>query len=180
MTSEGEDGNALSVAMSHPDLAIMLIEAGVPVQTLGKGMGEPLMKAIEAGNLTLMRAIIEAGVDVIMTTANQVGIGSIQASQEAGVKAIGFVADQHAIAPGTVVGSVLFKTPKFFTAIVKDYLSGKLTPQVKTYGWKEKFFVLGKWDPGTPEKVKAAVRRHIADLGAGKYKNPYKKGKGTL
>ena len=126
------------------------------------------------------KAMIEAGVDVIMTTANQVGIGSIQASQEAGVKAIGFVADQHAIAPGTVVGSVLFKTPKFFTAIVKDYLSGKLTPQVKTYGWNEKFFVLGKWDPGTPEKVKAAVRRHIADLSAGKYKNPYKKGKGTL
>lgn len=85
------------------------------------------------------KAMMEAGVDVIMTTANQVGIGSIQACKEAGVKAVGFVADQHAIAPGTVVGSVLFYTPQFFTAIVDDYLKGNLQPQVKTYGWKEKF-----------------------------------------
>ena len=85
------------------------------------------------------KAMIEAGVDVIMTTANQVRIGSIQACKEAGVKAVGFIADQHAIAPGTVVGSVLFYTPQFFTAIVDDYLKGNLQPQVKTYGWKEKF-----------------------------------------
>ncbi|MFQ5692878.1 MAG: BMP family protein [Nitrospinota bacterium] len=125
------------------------------------------------------KAMIEAGVDVIMTTANQVGIGSIQASQEAGVKAVGFVADQYDIAPGTVVGSVLFYTPKFFTAIVSDYLKGRLAPKVKTYGWKEGFFGLGKYDPATPERVRAAVKRHIADLSAGKYQDPYKPGKGT-
>lgn len=125
------------------------------------------------------KAMIEAGVDVIMTTANQVGIGSIQAAREAGVKAVGFISDQHSLAPGTVVGSVLYYTPRFFTAIMSDYVKGKLKPQVKTYGWKEKFFGLGKYDPGTSEKVKATVKRHIADLSAGKYENPYKPGKGT-
>ena len=61
-------------------------------------------------NTTLARekalAMISQGVDVLVQEAPPAGVAALKAAQEKGVLAIGFIRDQHAIAPKAVLSSV--------------------------------------------------------------------------
>ena len=86
--------------------------------------------------------MIDNGADVMFVYANQVGLGSIQAAKEKGVKFIGFSADQTKIDPNTVVASVVFDFKTFYTWAIQKYLDGKLTGNtVHEAGIAENIFV---------------------------------------
>lgn len=70
--------------------------------------------------------MIDNGADVMFVYANQVGLGSIQATKEKGVKFIGFSGDQTTIDPNTVVGSVVFDFETFYVWAIQKYLDGSL------------------------------------------------------
>jgi len=59
----------------------------------------------------MAETMIANGADTLFVYANQVGLGSIQAAKEKGVKFIGFSSNQNDIAPGTVVASIVFDFP---------------------------------------------------------------------
>lgn len=71
-------------------------------------------------------SMINNGADVMFVYANQVGLGSIQAAKEKGVKFIGFSGDQTKIDPNTVVGSVVFDFETFYTWAIQKYIDGDL------------------------------------------------------
>ncbi|KGK91092.1 membrane protein [Desulfosporosinus sp. HMP52] len=70
--------------------------------------------------------MIDNGADVMFVYANQVGLGSIQATKEKGVKFIGFSGDQTTIDPNTVVSSVVFDFETFYVWAIQKYLDGSL------------------------------------------------------
>ncbi|KUO49556.1 MAG: hypothetical protein APF76_03350 [Desulfitibacter sp. BRH_c19] len=74
----------------------------------------------------MAETMINNGADVLFVYANQVGLGSIQAAKEEGVKFIGFSGDQTTIDPNTVVGSVVFDFETFYVWAVQKYLDGSL------------------------------------------------------
>lgn len=74
----------------------------------------------------MAETMIDNGADVLFVYANQVGLGSIQAAKEKGVKFIGFSGDQTTIDPNTVVGSVIFDFETFYVWAVEKYLDGTL------------------------------------------------------
>lgn len=90
----------------------------------------------------LAATMIDNGADVMFVYANQVGLGSIQAAKEKGVKFIGFSSDQTTIDPNTVVASVVFDFGTFYTWALQKFIDGKLEGnKVQEAGIVEGIFV---------------------------------------
>jgi basic membrane protein A len=116
----------------------------------------------------MAETMIANGADTLFVYANQVGLGSIQAAKEKGVKFIGFASDQNSIAPGTVVASVPEDFQTMYTWAVGMFLKGELTGNtVHAAGIKEGIFPVVYSDSITQE-VKDAVQKGIDDATAGK------------
>jgi len=112
-------------------------------------------------------SMIDKGADTLFVYANQVGLGSIQAAKEKGVKFVGFSGNQNEVAKGTVVASVVFDFATFYTWAVKQYMGGKLSGGVHMGGIAEGIFVpvyTGAVDKATQDKIAAAMK----DVASGK------------
>lgn len=80
-------------------------------------------------------AMIRVGVDVLHHNADQAALGLFQAVKESpGVYAIGANADQSALAPDHVLGSVVIDLPRAFLAIAREVKGGNFQPRVETFG----------------------------------------------
>ena len=76
------------------------VNPDIKVLTALTGSNDDVAKAKETA-----LAMIDQGADVVMTNANQAGLGSIEACKEKGVYAIGSNQDQNDMAPDAVVVS---------------------------------------------------------------------------
>lgn len=80
-------------------------------------------------------AMIRLGVDMLHHNADQAALGLFQAVKESpGVYAFGANADQRALAPERVVGSVVIDLPRAFLAIAKEVKDGQFKPRVELFG----------------------------------------------
>lgn len=80
-------------------------------------------------------AMVRLGVDMLHHNADQAALGLFQAVKESpGVYAFGANADQTALAPDRVLGSVVIDLPKAFLAIAREVKAGRFTPKVETFG----------------------------------------------
>lgn len=110
------------------------------------------------------------GYDVLCASANNAGLGVIQAADEAGVYAIGYNADQYSQAPDAVVVSVLRNFEGMFENVFKEIAAGTFEAKIYSYGLKDNGTILSDWH-GWDEKIpeaKAAMDQLFADLEAGK------------
>lgn len=127
---------------------------------------------IQKGKETAL-AMAESGSDVIFCSANQVGLGSIEAAKSKGVKAIGYIAPQNEVAPDTVISSVTYNTPGLFKSTVQKLLDGSLTPEGISLGWADDVLDM-QWGDMATDEVKAKVEEVVNELKAGNIENPYK------
>lgn len=127
---------------------------------------------IQLGKETAL-AMVEAGSDLIFCSANQVGLGSIEAAKSKGVKAIGYISPQNEIAPDTVISSVTYNVPGLFKSTVEQLMEGKLSPEGKSLGWADGVLDMQWGEQATPE-AKEYVEQMIQELKDGKIENPYK------
>ncbi len=111
--------------------------------------------------------MIDKGADTMFVYANQVGLGSIQAAKEKGVKFIGFSSNQNGIAPGTVVASVTFNFSTFYTWAVKNYLAGSLDGKVHEGGIAEGIFI-PVYTSAISQATKDTVAAAMKDVASGK------------
>ena len=80
-------------------------------------------------------AMIRIGVDVLHHNADQAALGLFQAVKETpGVYAVGANADQSALAPGNVLGSVVIDLPRAFLAIAREVKAGNFAPKIESFG----------------------------------------------
>jgi basic membrane protein A len=112
-------------------------------------------------------SMIDKGADVLFVYANQVGLGSIQAAKEKGVKFVGFSGNQNDVAPGTVVASVKFDFSTFYTWAVKQYMAGKLGGGVHEGGIAEGIFV-PVYTSSITKATRDAVAKGMKDVVDGK------------
>lgn len=112
--------------------------------------------------------MIDNGADVLFVYANQVGLGSIQAAKEKGVKFVGFSSDQTKIAPDTVVASVVFDFEKFYVWALQQYMGGTLTGnKVHEAGIAEGIFT-PVYTSNITQAIKDKVTAGMDDVKAGK------------
>ncbi len=80
-------------------------------------------------------AMIRVGVDMLHHNADQAALGLFQAVKDSrGVYAFGANAEQSALAPERVLGSVVIDLPKAFLAIAREVKEGHFVPRVETFG----------------------------------------------
>ncbi len=80
-------------------------------------------------------AMIRLGVDMLHHNADQAALGLFQAVKESpGVYAFGANADQSALAPERVLGSVVIDLPRALLAIAREVQQGRFRPRVETFG----------------------------------------------
>ena len=115
----------------------------------------------------------EAGADVIFCSANQVGLGSIEAAKSKGVKAVGYISPQNDVAPDTVISSVTYNTPGLFKNTVEQLINGELKPVGASLGWADDVLDM-QWGKDVKQEVKDKVNEAIKELKEGKIANPYK------
>lgn len=127
---------------------------------------------IQKGKETAL-AMAEAGADIIFCSANQVGLGSIDAAKSKGIKAIGYISPQNEVAPGTVISSVTYNTPGLFKSTVQQLIDGELKAEGKSLGWADDVLDM-QWGEQATEEAKEYVNKVIQDLKDGKIENPYK------
>jgi basic membrane protein A and related proteins len=78
-----------------------------------------------AVGLQMAKAMFDAGANVVYQVAGGTGLGVIQAAKESGRFAIGVDTDQDAIAPGSVLTSMIKRTDVAVETVVKDYAGDK-------------------------------------------------------
>ena len=127
---------------------------------------------IQKGKETAL-AMAESGADVIFCSANQVGLGSIEAAKSKGVKAVGYISPQNDVAPDTVISSVTYNTPGLFKSTVEQLIKGELKPVGASLGWADNVLDM-QWGKDVGQDVKDNVNKAIEELKAGKIANPYK------
>lgn len=109
----------------------------------------------------MAETMINNGADTLFVYANQVGLGSIQAAKERGIKFIGFSGDQTTIDPNTVVASVQFDFETFYVWAVSAFIKGDLKGNmVHEAGLHENIFV-PIYTPSIPQSVKDYVSAGI-------------------
>ena len=112
------------------------------------------------------RAMIDSGVDVIFANANQAGLGSIEACEEAGVYAIGSNLDQNPIAPDTVVQSIIKSTTRLFTYVVDKVYKVEFEGKFYRLSIDEGAIYLADWhgyDESMPE-LKASMEELVSGM----------------
>lgn len=127
---------------------------------------------IQKGKETAL-AMAESGSDVIFCSANQVGLGSIEAAKEKGVKAVGYISPQNELGPDTVISSVLYNTPGLFKSTVEQLIAGSLEPTGSSIGWADDALDM-QWGDLATDEVKSIVEEVIEELKAGEIEDPYK------
>lgn len=125
----------------------------------------------------MAQTMINNGADVLFVYANQVGLGSIQAAKEKGIKFIGFSGDQTTIAPNTVVASVKFDFQTFYTWAIQKFMKGELKGnQVHEAGIAENIFI-PVYTKNVSKEIQDKVSAGIESAKAGKvdFKSMFKK-----
>lgn len=80
-------------------------------------------------------AMIRVGVDMLHHNADQAALGLFQAVKEStGAYVFGANADQSALAPDQVVGSVVIDLPRAFLALARQVKDGSFAPKVESFG----------------------------------------------
>lgn len=80
-------------------------------------------------------AMIRLGVDMLHHNADQAALGLFQAVKESpSAYAFGANADQSALAPERILGSVVIDLPRAFLTIARQVKGGSFTPKVESFG----------------------------------------------
>jgi basic membrane protein A len=119
----------------------------------------------------ISRVYIEQGADIIMHSANQSGMGVIEAAKDKKVLAIGIVQDQSNLAPDTVVASCTRNIPGGIAYMAKMVKDGNFKAEFYPLGVKEN--VVGiSWNKELETKVtkeqKEKIDKVLNDLKEGK------------
>ena len=109
----------------------------------------------------LMKSFIEKGADVGVGNADHASLGPIEACAEAGLKAVGIIANQNDIAPDSVVGSVEYSYAVAIKVIIQDILDGKFEPKFYNGGFKDGALVFYPNDKVMTAEQKARVEEII-------------------
>lgn len=112
-------------------------------------------------------SFIEEGADVIMTNANQAGLGGIEAAKQKGVLAVGSNQDQNPNGPDTVVTSVIQDYPQAMKVVVERMMKDEMKAESQLLGVKDGAIYLAPFhgfEDKIPQETKDSIEAIIASL----------------
>ena len=128
----GEHMASIEGQLAHFEKGVKYIDPSVQVKTVWTGSFSDIAKAKETAI-----ALIEEGCDVLTASANQAGVGVIQACQAKGKFYLGLNSDQHAVGPDVVVTSGVGDWKVVFEVLIAKAIKGELEPKHYLMGVKD-------------------------------------------
>ena len=116
-------------------------------------------------------SMIESGADVLFAYANQAGLGTLMAAQEAGIKFIGFASNQNDTDPQIIPGSVIYDYQQLYLFAVGEFVKGELQADVMTAGLNEGIIDVIFSDSATQE-MKDAIEKTKEGIISGSIPKP--------
>lgn len=110
-------------------------------------------------------AYIARGADVVFQNADAAGLGIIQAAREKQVYAVGANADQNAVAPETVIGSVVIDVPHALLSVAREVQQQQFRSRVIALGLKDEVV---RWtvNPQLAARVPAPITKAVDSVAA--------------
>jgi len=144
----------------------------VQVIRTGVGVWDDITKGREAA-----LAMIDAGVDVILSRGDGVTLGVIQAgAMRPGVYIIGDTLDQSPLAPNTVIASCIWDFTMYVRNIIDLYKAGKMENKIYIWGIKDGGVKLGI-NPNLKDKIPQSamdlINKATEEIKTGKLVLPY-------
>lgn len=122
----------------------------------------------EAMAMNLYERFKNVGIDIIFPVGNSFSESVIEAAAEDKISSIGYIADQHKIAPEYVLTSMIQHIDKLYLDGVESFNTGKIAGGIQTYDFNDEFISLGTFNERIPkafeEKVEEAIETY-ADTG---------------
>jgi basic membrane protein A len=129
--------------------------ANINVLTTMLGSDNDVAKAKETAI-----TFIENGADVVMTNANQAGLGGIEAAEQKGVLAIGSNQDQNSNGPDTVATSVIQDYPEAMKVVVERIKNKEMKAESQLLGVKDGAIYLAPYH-GFEDKISQEIKDKI-------------------
>lgn len=151
------DGFKKGALYAKPDITVLVTYTG---------SFDDSAKAKESAN-----AMIAKGADVLTHDADQSGLSVLDAAKEAGIMALGCVADQSSYAPDTVVCSSVNDASALYLKVADMYMDGTLEGKSYLMGLADGTVGLtgyGNFDSKLSDEFKNEIKSMEADLVAGK------------
>lgn len=123
----------------------------------------------------MAQKLIDEGSDVLFCTANEVGLGVIEAARKNGVKAVGYIAPQNNIAPDTVISSITYSNDKLYSWVANELIEKRLKARGYSQGWSDGVLKM-QWSDSMSDQDRRKIESVIKQLSEGKISNPYKLG----
>lgn len=145
---------------------VLYVNPDATVLVTFTGSFDDAAKAKESAN-----AMISQGADVLTHDADQSGLSVLDAAKEAGVMALGCVADQSSYAPDTVVTSSINDAAAVYLAAAEKYMAGTLEGKAYKLGIADGTVDLagyGTFDNKLSDDFKSQIDTIKADLKADK------------
>lgn len=114
----------------------------------------------------LALAMIDQKADYLTANANQVGLGCIEAAKQRGIKYVGYVGDQNAVAPDTVVVSIIQSVGNMMIHIIKNAQAKTIEPKLHLLGANDGVVFLSPYH-NHENTVPASVKAKMTEIYAG-------------
>ncbi len=147
------------------ELGAKAVNPDIEVYTAFTGSWDDLPKAKEASE-----SLISKGCDVLLAMGDAYAVGVYQACENAGIKAIGWVSDQHDLSDA-VICSGLQSVGDVYVATAERYLEGTMEQGVQVYGMPDGAQGMSEFY-GLTEEQAAEVEAAMQDYLDGKLEIP--------
>ncbi|MFD2924260.1 BMP family ABC transporter substrate-binding protein [Halobacillus naozhouensis] len=111
--------------------------------------------------LALYRQMEEDGADVFYPAGDIFNIPMIQAAQDDGHYAIGYVTDQSSIARNTVLTSTVQRVDRVYNIAMNRYVEGELPGDVLSFDFQEGTIEMGTYSPMVPEDFQKKMEKVV-------------------
>lgn len=145
--------------MDTYELGAKSINPDIEVYSAFTGSWDDLPKAKEASE-----SLISKGCDVLLAMGDAYAVGVYQACEGAGIKAIGWVTDQHSLSDA-VICSGLQSVSDVYLATAQRYLEGTMEKGVQVYGMPDGAQGISEFYGLTEEqgkKIDAAMQDYLS------------------
>ena len=107
--------------------------------------------------MNMYEAFRAAGVDVILSLGNAFSKSVIERAASDGIHSIGYITDQHELAPEFVLTSLIQHVDKLYVKVADDFNQEELVGGIRTYDFHDEYISLGTFNEKVPESFQEEV-----------------------
>lgn len=113
--------------------------------------------------LRLYEKFRDVGVDIIVPVGNAYSEAVIEAAANDGIYSIGYIADQHEIAPDYVLTSMVQHVDEIYLKAAEDFNKEEMVGGIRSYDFQDEYITLGTFNEQIPSDFETEIVKSIEE-----------------